>query len=63
MMSAMKAANWASVLEMRFETERKATKRSNGSRATRTKMTAAASRRFMALDTKPRSFIGWFCLL
>src|SRR6266581_1827903 len=58
MTRAMKAANWASVLVMSSETERKATKSSSGSRATRTKMTAAASRRLIALDTKPGSFIG-----
>src|SRR6266536_5548043 len=58
MMTAMKAANWASVFEMRPEDEMTATKRSRGRRATRTKITAAASRRLIALDTEPGSFIG-----
>ena len=58
MMTAMKAANCASVFVMRSETDRKATNSMRGSTATRTKMTAAASRRLMALDTKRRSLMG-----
>src|SRR5712692_7545827 len=58
MMRAMKEANWASVLVMRSETDRKATKSMRGRTATRTKMTAAASRMLIALDTKPGSLMG-----
>ncbi len=58
MTSAMNAANCASVRVMSSETDRKATKSSSGRRATRTKMTAAASRRLIALDTKPGSLIA-----
>jgi hypothetical protein len=62
MMSAMKAANWASVFEMRPEAEMTATKRRRGRSATRTKMTAAASRRLIALETRRgASSVHFYC--